>query len=110
MNQLAENMRNLRLLRGFSLRYVADQLHVAPNTIGNWEKGKTSPPADALIIMTAVYGVRPEELFGWQPCPELEEFVQKKKPIMDEMKRLQKEKDEIEKKLRECAKKLNQGK
>ena len=109
MNQLAENMRNLRIMKGFSLRYVADQLRCAPNTIANWEKGKTSPPADALILMTGVYGVRPEELFGWQPCAELEEFLQKKKPIMDEMERLQKERDAIDKKIRECAKLLNQG-
>lgn len=109
MNQLAENMRNLRILRGFSLRHVADQLHVAPNTIANWEKGKTSPPADALIILTAVYGVRPEELFGWQPCPELEEFLLKKKPIMDRIEQLQAERNAIDRELRALSKLLNQG-
>ena len=70
-------------MRGFSIRYVAEHLNYAPNTIANWEKGKSSPPADVLILMTGLFDVGPEQLFGSKPCPELDEFLNKKKPIMD---------------------------
>lgn len=109
MSQLSETIKNLRLMRGFSIRYVAEHLNYAPNTIANWEKGKSSPPADVLILMTDLFDVGPEQLFGSKPCPELDEFLNKKKPIMDEIEMLQKQKKDIEKRLRECTKLLNQG-
>ena len=108
MSTLSDNLQNLRLMRGYSLKYVSEKIGCAPNTIANWEKGKTQPSADALILITKVYNVKPEQLFGWEEIEELQNFLNTKKTVMDEMKKLQEQKAEIDKKLREYAKVLNQ--
>lgn len=108
MSTLSENMKNMRILRGFTMREISDQLGVSSNSLANWEKGKISPPVDYVMDLCKIYKIGADEMFGWKPCKELEDFVNSKKEILLEMQKLQEEKAAIDLKLKEYAEKLNQ--
>ena len=74
---MAYYLKMSRLMRGFTQQDVADRLQKSTNAISNWELGNTSPPIDDLVQMCKMYGLSPNELIGWDPCPELEEYIKK---------------------------------
>ncbi len=106
MSKLNENIKNLRIMRGISQKELADKIERSPNTISNWEKG-SAPDADILWTLCEIFKVTPNQLFGWDPCPELEDFLAEKNGILLEMNSLQLQKAAIDAKLREYQEKLN---
>lgn len=107
MSKLSENIKNLRILRKLSQKELAALIERSPNTISNWEKGSATPDADVLEPLCRVFKVNPNQLLGWESCKELEDFMSQKKEILMQMDSLQKQKEEIENKIRECAEQLN---
>lgn len=108
MSKLSENMKNMRLLRNLTIKEVASRIGCAPNTISNWEKGTISPNVDILQDLCGIYKISPNQLFGWEPCQELDDFIKEKRTIINELAKLQKEKADIEKRIRQYTKMLNQ--
>lgn len=108
MSKLSENMKNMRLLRNLTIKEVASRIGCAPNTISNWEKGTISPNVDILQDLCGIYNISPNQLFGWEPCQELDDFIKEKRTIINELAKLQKEKADIEKRIRKYTKMLNQ--
>lgn len=108
MSKLSERMKNMRLMRGVSIKSIAEYLQCTPNTIVNWENGKISPQADAVEKLCQMYYITPNQLFGWDQYDELEKFIKENKEIIDKMGELQKQKSEIEKRLQKYADQLNQ--
>lgn len=98
--ELADNMKNLRLMKGYTVTKVAEFVNRAPNTIINWETGKVSPDIDVVESLSRLYQIPPDQLLGWSECPELEEFKNRKKNILDTIADLQKQKADIEARLR----------
>lgn len=109
MSALSENLKNLRLLHGYSVKYVAEKLSRVPNTVTNWEKGTISPPVDDVEVLCKLYNVSPNQIFGWDKCQELEDFLNKKKEILKRVEDLQYQKAAIERELREYNDMLNRG-
>lgn len=107
MSKLSENIKNLRVLRGFSQKQLADMIDRSPNTISNWEKGSVTPDADVLEPLCEIFNVNPNQLFGWEDCKELTDFLKEKKELLKQMDELQRQRLEIEKKLRETAERIN---
>lgn len=107
MSKLSDNIKNLRVLRHLSQKELALLVERSPNTISNWEKGSVTPDADVLEPLCRVFKVNPNQLLGWEPCQELEDFIAEKKEILSAMERLQKQKAEIEGQIKEYAEKLN---
>lgn len=89
MSKISENMKNMRILRGYSIKEVADQLGCSPNSLSNWEKGKISPPVDYVEDMCRIYNISANQLFGWEENPELLAFLNAKKEILMEIEKLQ---------------------
>ena len=108
MSTISENMKNMRILRGYSIKDVADQLGCSPNSLSNWEKGKISPPVDYVEEMCKIYNVTANQLLGWEEYPELQAFVKEKKEILLELEKLQKQKADIEQRIKTYTEKLNQ--
>lgn len=106
MSKLSENIKNLRTLRGLSQKQLADKIQRAPNTISNWEKGAVTPDADVLEDLCEIFQVNPNQLFGWEPCQELDDFLREKKEIIEEMESLQMQKAQLEKRIREYSEML----
>ena len=107
MSKLSNNIKNLRVLRGLSQKQLADMIDRSPNTISNWEKGSVTPDADVLEPLCEIFKVNPNQLFGWETCQELEDFLHEKEGILLEMNTLQLQRAAIDANLRELQEKLN---
>lgn len=107
MSKLSDNIKNLRILRGLSQKQLADMIDRSPNTISNWEKGAVTPDADVLEPLCEIFKVNPNQLFGWEACKELEDFLVEKQGILLEMNTLQLQRAAIDANLRELQEKLN---
>ena len=60
MNRIKE----ARVAAGLSQKYVAATLGVAGPSVSNWESGKTTPTADNLAALSALFGVSVDFLLG----------------------------------------------
>ena len=107
MSKLTENIKNLRIMRGISQKELADMIERSPNTISNWEKGSVTPDADALWPLCEIFKVTPNQLFGWDSCPELEAFMEEKQGTLLEMNTLQLQRAAIDAKIKQLQEKLN---
>lgn len=107
MSKLSNIIKNLRILRGLSQKQLADMIDRSPNTISNWEKGSVTPDADVLEPLCEIFKVNPNQLFGWETCQELEDFLHEKEGILLEMNTLQLQRAAIDANLRELQEKLN---
>lgn len=76
-------LKNVREMRGFSQQYVANELRKTQNAVYNWELGRTSPPADDVISICRLLDITPNQLFGWDPCKELSDYLNAKDAIDD---------------------------
>jgi transcriptional regulator with XRE-family HTH domain len=50
-------LRDIRIRRGWSMKYIAYHIGVSIQTISNWEKGNTEPDIKSLIKIADLYGV-----------------------------------------------------
>lgn len=110
MSKFSENLKNLRLMRGMSQKQLADFLEVSTNTVSNWENGTVSPGVNMLEPMCHALEVTPDMIMGWDRCIELEEFMKRKKEILDKMEDLQKQKSDIEDRIKAYAEALTRVK
>lgn len=110
MSKLPENLKNLRLMRGLSQKELGAQLNKSPNAISNWEKGMTSPDVDLLETICRVLKVTPNQLYGWDKCQELDDFLAQKAEILSEIDTLTRKREEIDKLLQEYSIKLSRKK
>ena len=106
MGKLQENIKNLRILNGLSQRDLAEKIDRSTNTISNWEMEKATPDADVLEKLCQVFGVTPNQLYGWESCKELEDFVNEKRELMLQLENLQREKLELDAKIKAYSEQL----
>lgn len=106
MGKLQENIKNLRILNGLSQRDLAEKIDRSTNTISNWEMEKATPDADVTEKLCQVFGVTPNQLYGWESCKELEDFVNEKKELMEQLENLQRERLEIDARIKAYSEQL----
>lgn len=53
---VGSSIRELRLARGLTQEELAAALFVSRQTISHWESGKTTPDAQSLVLMSALFG------------------------------------------------------
>lgn len=58
------NIKSERIRIDLSLREAAERLKVAPNTLGNWETGRTVPSGSDLAKLSKFYGCSADWLLG----------------------------------------------
>ena len=105
INEILKYMRQIKHMSGKS---VAEKIGCAPNTLANWEKGKVSPPVDAAFKLCEVYDITPNQLFGYEPIPDIEVYLENNVKILLEIQKLENAKAEAEKRIREYQKRLSQ--
>jgi transcriptional regulator with XRE-family HTH domain len=101
MTTLSDNLKYMRLLRKLSVSEVSRELNCAPNTLTNWEKGKISPPAEAVEKLCSIYKISPSEIFGWEKSPELETFRQEQDYYIKEITDLEARKAALDKEIQQ---------
>lgn len=104
--QLNENIRNFRKFRNLSQSELAKQIQKSKSVISHWESGENSPDLDSCEKLCQILKVTPNQLFGWEPHPEYEQYVKRLKQYQDEINDLRKEAQYIEAKITqlECMK------
>lgn len=108
MSKLNENIKKFRAFRHITQADLAERLNKSKNVISNWERGDNSPDPDTIEKICQILKVTPNQLFGWEPMPEYEEYIRymahkeeqlsalenKSKKLQDEIKKM---KEEMEK-------------
>ncbi len=65
-----ENLRQLRLARGWKQIEAARRLGLRPNRYNQYENGRRLPPVDVAVRIADLYGVSLNELFHASKCHE----------------------------------------
>lgn len=99
MSALNENIRKFRELRKLTQKQFAERLNKSRNVISNWERGENSPDPDTVEQICKILEVTPNQIFGWEPCPDYERYVIKMNVIKSKIDDLNRRKTEIENEL-----------
>lgn len=99
MSALNENIRKFRELRKLTQKQFAERLNKSRNVISNWERGENSPDPDTVEQICKILEVTPNQIFGWEPCPDYERYLEKMNAIKSKIDALSRKKSEIESEL-----------
>lgn len=117
MSKLNENIRKFRELRRLTQKDFSDRLKKSRNVISNWERGENAPDPDTIEQICRILDVTPNQLFGWEACPDYEDYMERVRAVrlkMDELvdrkKAIDKEIDEIKALIRSERAKDGNGK
>lgn len=97
---IAYRLRMCRLMRGMTQQEVGLMVKKTINAVSNWENGNTSPSIDDLVRLCEIYEVTPNQLIGYDACPELDSYIKKTDEVNRELISLEKQREEIEKKIK----------
>lgn len=75
--KLNEIIRNVRSFRGITQLELANALNKSKNVISNWERGYNSPNPDEIETLCKLLRITPNQMFGWDPIPELDDYNRK---------------------------------
>jgi transcriptional regulator with XRE-family HTH domain len=106
MNTIGENIKNFRVFRKMTQVELGTAVERSKNVVSNWERGDNTPDLDTLEKICRVLNVTPNQIFGWEPCPDYERYLQKKRAINKKIEELNNKKKEIEEALEEAKKLL----
>ena len=59
-----ENIRSIRIDRGYTQEQIAKQLGISQNTYSQYEIGVLNYPVDAVVKLADIYGVSTDYLLG----------------------------------------------
>ena len=103
MSTLSNNIKYMRLMRGLSQRELAEKLNKSTNAIANWEREVNCPDVDTLETMCKVLNVTPNQIYGWDQCAELIDFLNKRKSYESEINDLIKQRDYLDFQIKEYS-------
>ncbi len=106
MSVLSENIRIMRMMRGLSQKQLGDLLHKSANAVSNWEKGTTSPDVDTLESLCKTLKVNPNQIYGWDSCQELDDFIASQHNMLKDIDELKRQRDELDLQIRTYAQQL----
>ena len=75
MGKLAETLKILRTMRGFTQKQLAESLDKTVNSVANWEKNMVAPDSNTLEQICQILNVTPNELLGWEENQEQKVFL-----------------------------------
>lgn len=68
-SQLGQNIKRLRLERGFTQAELAARLHITAQNVSKWEKGLSLPDVNNLCLLASALDVTPDRLLGKSETP-----------------------------------------
>ena len=104
---MAYHIHMLRLMRGYTQQDVAGRLRKSTNAVSNWELGNTSPSIDDLMELCKMFDVTPNQICGWDECPELIDYINQSENAAQIVEDLKKQKQLIEEQIETYAKFMN---
>lgn len=104
---LGYNIQMLRKMRGYSQLYIAKTLNKSQNAVSSWELGNTSPSVGDLLYLCVILEVTPNQILGFEECPELVEFIKETENLSTKVEELKKQKKELERQIKEYTEQIN---
>ena len=104
MSKLNDNIKDFRLLQGLTQKELAKKIGRAASTLSTWEKGEASPDGDSIYKLCEAFDVTPNVLFGFEQNTDFEAFMQGKDSVLKELKEINKQKSQLENRLKAYAK------
>ena len=104
---VGHRLKMCRLMRGLTQQEVAKFVEKTTNAVSNWENGNTSPSMDDLMRLFDWYEMTPNQFFGYDAFPELAEFIKTTNELNKELDSLEKQREEIDKKIKMYTEMLN---
>ncbi|WP_063516640.1 helix-turn-helix domain-containing protein [Schleiferilactobacillus harbinensis] len=62
MIEFGITLKKIRLAKGYSQRFVAEQLNLTRQTVSKWENGRGYPDFENLVLLSGLYGVSIDQL------------------------------------------------
>ena len=84
MSKINENIKNFREMRRLTQKRFSEMLNKSRNVISNWERGENSPDPDTIEEICKILNVTPNQIFGWEPCPDYERYVSQLNRLVDQ--------------------------
>lgn len=106
MSNVNENIRNFRKFRGLSQKELGQKVNKSTNVVSNWENGLHSPDLDTIQELCKILKVTPNQIFGWEECPEYIAWINEQTKIMVEIDRMNDQKKALEDRIAAYAAKL----
>ncbi len=100
----------LRIMRGFTQQDVSNRLGKSVNAVSSWELGNTSPPISVIVELCKMFDVTPNQLLGWDECPELNEYIRTSENAAQKIEELKKQKQELDAQIKAYSELLNHKK
>lgn len=88
MSKVNENISKFRRFRGIKQADLAKALGKSRNSVSNWEANGNAPDLDTIEAICKILGVTPNQLFGWEDCPEYERHVEQVRALNRRRKEL----------------------
>ena len=107
MGVLSERIKNFRLMRGMSQADVAKLVNRSQNVVSNWEKGTNNPDVEIVGQLCEIFQITPNMMYGWDNCPELDDFLNEKARMIKEMDDMIAQKEALEKAIKEVGNKIS---
>lgn len=107
MRKLNDNIRDFRLFHGLTQKELAKMIGRAASTLSTWENGEASPDGESIYKLCDAFHVTPNVLFGYEQNADLEVFIHGKDDILLELKEVNKQKAQLESRLKAYAKLLS---
>lgn len=91
-----KNIKNFRKFKNITQQQLADACQKSKNVVSNWERGDNSPDIDCVEIICKVLGVTPNQLFGWEPYPAYENYINLMTEKRSQLQDLENKKSELQ--------------
>lgn len=106
MNKLNQNIKKFREFRKITQKELADMLGKSKNVISNWECGANNPDLEIIEKMCGIFDVTPNMMFGWDECPEYEDYIAHNEEMNRELQDLKSKKRELQEQISALEKKI----
>ena len=110
MSTIGDNIRKFRIYNQLSQKDFADKVNRTATVVSNWENGNHSPDVETMEQICKVLNVTPNELLGWQINLDYEAYLEKEKTIMVEIDKLEKRKDDLDRRIEKYYEELRRPK
>lgn len=101
MSKVNENLAKFRKFRGIKQADLAAALGKSRNSVSNWESNGNTPDLDTLEKICQILRVTPNQLFGWEPCPDYERHAEQVRALNRRRKELLKELETLDTQINE---------
>lgn len=107
MGVIGDNIKKFRIFRGITQMELGTAVGRSKNVVSNWERGDNFPDLDTIVKLCRILKVTPNQMFGWEPCPEYEDYLRRTERIKGELRNLKERRLALDKEIDKIQRELD---